>query len=376
MGNDAAFLTTLTSCPTIRDSVERGISVERGTMSLRESPVGGRRPTMRDVAARAQVSFKTVSRVVNDEGGVSPLLERRVRKAIEELDFRPNVGARILRRSDRRTASIGLLLEDVANPFSAAVQRAVENEADQRGVVVYSASLDEDPARERALTKAFGARDVDGLLLVPAGDDQSHLAAELRAGTAIVCLDREANNLPVDSVIATNEIGAAEGVRHLAASGHRRIAFLGDRRTIATARQRYAGYSEALRGSGLPLDPALVVQDVRDTGGADGAVTALLGRPDPPTAFFTAQNLVTVGAVRALRRMGLEHAVALVGFDDFLLADLLRPAVTVVAQDPAAIGRTAARLLFARIDGDAGPPECRLVPTTLIRRGSGEIPPS
>jgi len=344
-------------------------------MSLRESPIGGRRPTMRDVAARAQVSFKTVSRVVNDEGGVSPLLERRVRKAIEELDFRPNVGARILRRSDRRTASIGLLLEDVANPFSAAVQRAVENEADQRGVVVYSASLDEDPARERALTKAFGARNVDGLLLVPAGDDQSHLAAELRAGTAIVCLDREANNLPVDSVIATNEIGAAEGVRHLAAAGHRRIAFIGDRRTIATARQRHAGYREALRGCGLPLDPALVVQDVRDTPAADGAVTALLGRPDPPTALFTAQNLVTVGAVRALRRMGLEHTVALVGFDDFLLADLLRPAVTVVAQDPAAIGRTAAGLLFARIDGDTGPPRCRLVPTTLIRRGSGEIPP-
>ena len=344
-------------------------------MSLRESPIGGRRPTMRDVAARAQVSFKTVSRVVNDEGGVSPLLERRVRKAIEELDFRPNVGARILRRSDRRTASIGLLLEDVANPFSAAVQRAVENEADRRGVVVYSASLDEDPARERALTKAFGARHVDGLLLVPAGDDQSHLAAELRAGTAIVCLDREANNLPVDSVTATNEIGAAEGVRHLAAAGHRRIAFIGDRRTIATARQRHAGYREALRGCGLPLDPALVVQDVRDTPAADGAVTALLGRPDPPTALFTAQNLVTLGAVRALRRMGLEHTVALVGFDDFLLADLLSPAVTVVAQDPAAIGRTAAELLFARIDGDTGPAQCRLVPTTLIRRGSGEIPP-
>jgi LacI family transcriptional regulator len=345
-------------------------------MSLREPLPDGRRPTMRDVAARAQVSFKTVSRVVNDEGGVSPALERRVRKAIDELDFRPNVGARILRRSDRRTASIGLLLEDVANPFSAAVQRAVEDEAEHRGVVVYSASLDEDPARERALAKVFGARNVDGLLLVPAGDDQSHLAAELRAGTAIVCVDREPNNLPVDSVVTTNEIGVAEGVRHLAAAGHRRIAFLGDRSTIATARQRYAGYEEALRGLGLPLDPALVARNVHDAGVADGAATALLGRPDPPSAFFTAQNLVTVGAVRALRRLGLEHAVALVGFDDFLLADLLRPGVTVVAQEPTTIGRIAAGLLFARIDGDTSPPQRRLVPTTLIRRGSGEIPPS
>jgi LacI family transcriptional regulator len=343
---------------------------------IREPSAGARRPTMRDVAARAEVSFKTVSRVVNDEGGVSPLLEQRVRRAIEELDFRPNVGARILRRADRRTASIGLLLEDVANPFSAAVQRAVEDVAVPRGVVVYSASLDEDPARERALAKVFAARGVDGLLLAPAGDDQSHLEAERRAGTAVVCVDREAGNLPVDSVITTNAIGAAQGVRHLGAAGHRRIAFLGDRRTIVTAQQRYEGYRDALRELGIPLDPALVVHDVRDPGDADGAVTALLARSDPATALFTAQNMVTIGAVRALRRLGLEHAVAVVGFDDFLLADLLSPAVTVVAQDPAAIGRIAAGLLFDRIAGDASPPQVRLVPTTLVRRGSGEIRPA
>ena len=254
---------------------------------------------MRDVAARAQVSFKTVSRVVNEEGGVSPLLERRVRQAIEDLDFRPNAGARILRRSDHRTATIGLLLEDVANPFSAAVQRAVEDVAVPRGVFVLSASLDEDAARERALCKQFGARHVDGLVLAPAGDDQSHLAGELRRGTAIVCVDRAAGNLPVDSVLATNDVGAAEGVRHLAAAGHRRIAYLGDRRTIPTAVQRLAGYHDALAARGIAVDPALVVQDIRDAGGSDGAVTALLSRPDPPTALFTAQNMITIGAVRA-----------------------------------------------------------------------------
>lgn len=334
----------------------------------------GRRPTMRDVAALAGVSFKTVSRVVNGEGGVSPVLEHRVRRAVEELQFRPNVGARILRRSDSRTATIGLLLEDVANPYSAAVQRAVEDVAVPRGVMVFSASLDEDADRERALGKEFGARHADGLILAPAGDDQSHLAGELRAGTAIVCVDREARNLPVDSVITTNALGAAEGVRHLAAAGHRRIAFLGDRPSIATARQRFAGYGDAMAAMGLPLDPALVVHDLRDEGGADGAVTTLLDRPDPPTAFFTAQNMVTIGAVRALRRLRREHDVALVGFDDFPLADLLSPGVTVVAQDPAAIGRIAAELLFTRIGGDERPPEMRLVPTALVRRGSGEIP--
>jgi len=334
-----------------------------------------RRPTMRDVAERASVSFKTVSRVVNAEGGVSPGLERRVRQAIDELDFRPDADARRLRRSDRRTASVGLLLEDVANPFSAAVQRAVEDECTSRGVVLFSASLDEDPARERSLTREFGARHVDGLLLAPACDDQSHLAAELRAGTAIVCIDREAGNLPVDSVITTNEIGAAEAVRHLAAAGHRRIAFLGDRPTIATARLRFAGYRAALADLGIPLDPALVRHDLRDPTAADGAVHGLLAAREPPTALFGAQNMVTVGAVRALRRLGRAHEVALVGFDDFPLADLLDPGVTVVAQYPAAIGRVAARLLFARVGGDDRPPEVVLVPTALVRRGSGEIGP-
>jgi LacI family transcriptional regulator len=342
---------------------------------LRESAGDGRRPTMRDVAERASVSFKTVSRVVNEEGGVSPILQRRVRRAIEELDFHPNVGARILRRSDRRTASIGLLLEDVANPYSAAVQRAIEDAARPRGVIVFSASLDEDPERERALAKQFMSRNADGLVLAPAGDDQSYLLPELRAGTAIVCVDRQARHLGVDSVISTNTVGAAEGVRHLVTTGHRRIAFVGDRRTIATARQRFEGYCAALQAAGLPRDDRLIVHDLRDASAADGAVTALLSGAAPPTALFSAQNLVTIGAVRALRRLGREHRVGLVGFDDFALADLLEPGITVVSQDVGAIGRIVAERLFVRIDGDLSPPETRLVPTSLIRRGSGEIPP-
>lgn len=333
-----------------------------------------RRPTMRDVAARAEVSFKTVSRVVNGEGGVSPALAERVRRAVEDLEFRPNAGARTLRRADSRSSAIALLLANVANPFSAAVHRAVENVAVPLGIMVFSASLDENPERERTLAREFGARHVDGLIIAPTGDDQSYLASEMRAGASIVCVDRPAGNLAVDSVISTNKLGSAEAVRHLAAAGHRRIAYLGDRTSIATARERCAGYQEAMRAMGLPVDPRLIVSGRRDSTEADGAVTALLDQADPPTALFTAQNLVTIGAVKALRRRRAEHRVALVGFDDFVLADLLSPAITVVAQDPSAIGRTAAEILFARIAGDAGPTSVRLVPTTLIRRGSGEIP--
>jgi len=334
-----------------------------------------RRPTMRDVAARARVSFKTVSRVVNAEAGVSPALTSRVQQAIDELGFRPNVGARGLRRADPRTASIGLLLDDVGNPFSATVQRAVEDVALSRGVVVFAASIDEDPERERVLAATFAARRADGLILVPTGDDQSYLAAEVRTGTAVVCIDREARNLAVDSVVATNAVGAADGVLHLAAAGHTRIAYLGDRTTIGTARHRLAGYRTGLDEAGLPYDPSLVMQDLSSADLADGAAVALFRRHDPPTALFTAQNMVTIGAVRALHRMGLQRLVGVVGFDDFLAADLLSPPVTVVAQDPAEIGRKAADLLFCQMAGEAEAPRTHPVPTVLIPRGSGELPP-
>jgi LacI family transcriptional regulator len=354
----------------------RGESIVSVPQALGPAAAGPdrRRPTMRDVAAQAAVSLKTVSRVVNDEPGVSAALAERVRAAIETLDFQPNAGASNLRRTGGKTATVGLLLEDVSNPYSSALHRAVEDVAIPRGVMVLSASLDEDPERERALVRAFTARRADGLILLPASTDQGYLANQLSSGMAIVCVDRACHGLPVDSVVATNSSGAAEGVRHLAAAGHRRIAYLGDRRTIRTAQERHRGYTEALASLGLPLDPALVVHDLADIAIADGATTTLLTRPDPPTALFTAQNLVTIGAIRALRRLGLEQRVALVGFDDFPLADLLRPGITVVAQDPAAIGRTAASLLFSRLAGDTSAPSVHVVPTTLVRRGSGEIP--
>ena len=189
----------------------------------------------------------------------------------------------------------------------------------------------------------------------------------------MVFVDRRPRGLDADVVVSTNESGAAEAVRHLLSHGHRRIAYLGDAPTIPTARDRLAGYRDAMATAGLEVDERLVLEGVGDTTLADGAISRLLDDVDPPTALFTAQNFVTVGAIRALRRVDRQQEVAVVGFDDFPLADLLDPAVTVVAQDVAALGRIAAERLFARIAGDGSAPKLHLVPTTLIRRGSGEI---
>ena len=162
---------------------------------------------------------------------------------------------------------------------------------------------------------------------------------------------------------------AAAATRHLVAQGHRRIAYLGDLRRLTTARDRHRGYLRALGGRAGPE-----AHDLRDAAAAERATIAMLRSHDPPTAIFAARHVITIGAMRALRRLGRQHRIALVGFDDFPLADLLDPAVTVVAQDPARMGRMAATTLFECIDGDKGPPREIRIPTTLIRRGSGEIP--
>lgn len=331
---------------------------------------------MRDVAALAGVSLKTVSRVINDEPAVSADVRTRVERAIVQLDFRPNLTASNLRRTGGKTATVGLVLEDLANPYSAAIIRAVEDTARLRGVSVVAGSVDEDPVRERALIEDFVARRVDGLIVVPAADDHSYLASERRSGLPIVFVDRPPRNLDADAVVAANRDGAAAGVAHLVALGHRRIAFVGDLPSISTAAERYDGYVEVLRRTSRAGDPRLVRRGVRGADAAAATVVELLGLGDPPTAVFAAQNVLAIGAFAALRRLGRRSDVALVGFDDFPLADLLDPGVTVVAQDPLAMGRLAAEILFRRLDGDRAPSTTHVVPTHLIERGSGEIRPT
>jgi LacI family transcriptional regulator len=332
------------------------------------------RPTMRDVAALAGVSLKTVSRVINAEPSVAPALVHRVNRAAAALDYRPNLTARSLRSSDGRTLTIGVVLEDVANPFSSALHRAVEDLTRARGIAVFAGSVDEDPDRERALISALISRRVDGLIIMPAGDDQSYLVNEQRAGLNLVFVDRPPRLLRADTVVSDNIRGAHEGVAHLIAHGHTRIAFLGDLEAIPTATERFTGYRRALAEAGIALERELVAFGIRGPDGAEAAVRELLEGPRP-TALFTAQNLITTGAVRALRTLGLRHQIALVGFDDFALSDLLEPPVSVVAQDPWAIGSAACQRLFERMDGDAGPPRSVVLATRLLARGSGEIRP-
>ena len=330
---------------------------------------------MVDVARLAGVALKTVSRVVNSEPGVSPELEARVKRAIEQLNYRRDANAATLRRLGRKTQTIGLVLEDVSNPFSSELHRAVEDAARERGVLVFAGSCDEDPDRERELIGSFRDRRVDGIIVVPASHDHTYLYEERRAGTALVFVDRPASHLDADSVVSDNVGGATLAVSHLLERGHRRIGFLGDLLTISTAKERLRGYEQALETAGIHVDHNLIRTELRDPDAAARAIDELLAPPESPTAFFTGQNLLTIGGVHALRQAGRAREIALVGFDDIPLADLLDPAISVVAQDPQALGRAAADQLFRRLDGDSRPAVHQIIPVTLIARGSGEIRP-
>src|SRR5215217_9794055 len=329
--------------------------------------VNATRPTMRHVADMAGVSLKTVSRVINAEAGVTPATAERVTAAIAELGFERNDLAASLRHG-RSSSTLGLVIEDVANPFYSAIAQAVEASARDRGFLLITASAREDPERERELTGALLRRRVDALLIVPAGPDHRYLST-----ARTVFLDRPPGGIDADTVLLDNLGGARSAVEHLIAHGHTRIACIADAAELYPARERLAGYRDALRAAGLEEDPSLVMTGNRDVGAAQAAVEHLLGLPDRrrPTAIFAANNRNTVGALHALAAR--PRAVALVGFDDFELADLL--GTSVVRADPWRLGEQAAALAFARLDGDDRPPLELTVPTELVARGSGELTP-
>ncbi|HEX5406185.1 MAG TPA: LacI family DNA-binding transcriptional regulator [Pseudonocardiaceae bacterium] len=327
---------------------------------------------MNDVARLAGVSLKTVSRVVNGEPGVHPGTAQRVLAAIDQLGFRRNLGARDLRRGSS-TSTIGVLLEDVANPFYSMLTRAVEEVAREHDAHVLTGSSDEDPDRERELALEFCARRVDGLLMVPAGLRHGYLVPEIHAGLPVVFADRPAGDIVADTVLVDNLGGTVAAVAHLARHDHRRIAFLGDAPNIFTASERLRGFREGCARAGLRFDDDLVTMGPHDDVSIRAALRRMREHPDPATAVVTGNNRITVLTLRALA--GQPTRPALVGFDDFELADLISPPVTVIAHDTGSLGKAAAELLFARLAGDESPPHRVTMPVRLIARGSGEKRP-
>ena len=341
-------------------------------------PDGGPRPTLRQVAALAGVSIKTASRVLNGEPHVTPLTAEKVRTAAAQLAFRPNALARELRAGATST-TVGLVIGDLANPFYSRIARGAERALRERGLLLVTASTDEDPALEFALTQDMLDRRVRALLIVPSSDDHTYLDRERRHGVPVVFLDRRPCNIVADVVLIDNATGACDATQHLLAHGHRRIAFVGDQSRLTTQAERLAGFRRAMNEAVIDSWDTYVRLDAHDAETAESDTSALLALATPPTALFTTNNRITTGALRALRALAVRQPTrplpALVGFDDFDLGDVL--GVTVIAHDPEEMGRLAANAALDRMDGTGTPPRTIIMTTTLIARGTGErLPPA
>ncbi|MFI6476665.1 LacI family DNA-binding transcriptional regulator [Nonomuraea sp. NPDC050663] len=325
-----------------------------------------RRPTMKDVAEAAGVALKTVSRVVNGETTVAPETLNRVREAIDRLGYRRNEGARQLRQG--RSQAIGLVVRDIADPFFAAIGKAVETRAEEDGLVVMIGSSHDDPARERDVALGFTARRPNALILAPIAKRQDYLLPDISDGLAVCAVDRPAQGIACDAVLSDNAVGIRLAVEHLLKQGHRRIGYLGDDPAVFTARERVTAFRAVMAEHGVPVDEHEVRLGSPSPEFVTSVMRTMLDESDPVTALITGNNRITLEVLK--RHPSLP--AALVAFDDLELAELLRPGLTVVAQDPEAIGRTAMSLLSDRLAEPLREPREIRVPVRLIPRGSGE----
>ena len=330
------------------------------------------RPTLADVAARAGVSLKTASRAVNGEYGVAEATARKVLDASRELGFRPNRLARSL-AGGGPSAAVGLVLPNVSDPFLAAVVGAVETVLAPRGLQLITASHGDDGERQRKIIQLLVERRVDALVVLPAPGDCSYLRRELDHGLVVVGLDRPLEGVEVDTVTVDNVEGSRQAVGRLLAAGHRRIAVLGTDGRLWTLVRRQAGYEQALRDAGLPVDPDLIALFTHDSAGAQVALEAMLALPEPPTAVFAAQHMAGRGAMRAIRSSGVQLELAV--FDEMVDTDLLVTLpVVVAASGPDRLGNLAAMMALERLDGYRGSARDVVLPALLFGPGERYVP--
>lgn len=308
--------------------------------------------TLKDVARRSGVSAMTVSRVINGGDRVSPQTRQRVEQAIAELGYVPSRVARGLIR--QKTHTLALIVPDVANPFFTLIVRGAEDVARRADYRMILCDTRADLTIERDVIEEMIAHRVEGIAIAPVSDrSRSHLRRLKKYGVPFVLIDRTVPGLDCDVVVGDSAGGARRLLEHLIGLGHRRIGMIVESDEVSTARDRREGYEQALRAAGLPVDPTFVVRATVDPRGGFEGMRRLLELEEPPTAVFTVNNLVALGAIEAVRAHGLEvpDDIALVCFDDIEYASRLYPFLTVMAQPAETIGALGTQLLLDRVEG-------------------------
>jgi len=327
---------------------------------------------MEDVARRARVSTSTVSHVLNGTRKVSPETLEAVQQAVRELGYIPNTLARSLARS--RTNTIGVAISALSNHYFSETVHAIETECARHGIMMLFVDTHDDPEQELRVVKALHHRRVDGILLAPSSDPAQAALAYLQSNAIpTVLVDRLAAE-GFDQVGVENRESTRALVAHLIEHGHRRIAMIAGHRGLSTTEERIEGYRQALGDAGLAFDERLLVNGESNSESARLVASALLALSTPPSAMMAANNLMTIGAMHALRdaKIAVPEQMALVGFDDFDWADFFLPRLSVIAQPVQALGERAVQLLLQRIDHPDGTRRSeRLAATLRIRNSCG-----
>lgn len=327
--------------------------------------------SIRDVADRANVSRATVSRVINNNPTVNDEIRTRVLDAIHSLGYQPNRAARRLRKRSRDV--IGVIISDIQNPYFISVIRGIEDAAYIHRMNIVLCNSDEDSTKLQKYLQLMQAEAVAGLIIAPTSTNSDKILNKLGLeDIPIILIDRAINNnLNYDVVKVDNVDGAYRGVKHLIDLGYNRIGIIHP--LVTTGYERYQGYQKALTEAGLTLDPALVkVADFDAESSYRLARELIMDTSPPPDAIFTATNLMTLGALRAIRQRGMRvpEDVALVGFDDIPWAEELYSPLTAVAQPTYELGQEAVRMLLRRLDQPTIAFHTSVLKTQLIVRES------
>jgi len=325
---------------------------------------------MQDIAKEAGVSLTTVSHVVNATRRVKPQTLQKVQAAMDALGYQPNAIAKSLRRG--KTLTIGVLVTDISNPFFSELVRGIEDTVRNYGYSVIQGSSDEDPRRQDQYLRLFTAQQVDGLIIVPAGEDSTMLRTLQERDLPIVSVDRRPMGLNGPWVGIDNVAAAEQAVSHLLDHGHERIGIVTGLHGLSTSEERRMGYYRAYKKHHLTIDKDLIKEGDSRVASARRHTHELLALADPPTALVPMNNLMTLGTLLALREAQVHcpKDIALIGFDDHVWAELLTPPLTVVRQPIREIGNKAAELLVACLCNGMVSDDPALFPTELVIRGS------
>jgi LacI family transcriptional regulator len=326
--------------------------------------------TIRVVAETAGVSYATVSHVINNTRYVAPETRARVLAAMEALNYQPNAVARSLRQG--KTNTIGLVLPDIANPFFSEISRGIADEAFEKGYSVFLCNTELDMQRELFHVNVLSNNQVDGIIFVAAGDQADSLDFLLHRKMPLVMIDRNVPNVEADVVLTDHQLGGFLATRHLLELGHTRIACIAGPPSISPSSERITGYRKALEQAGIVPDDDLIIRgDYHPQTGMDITQTILHIHPRP-TAIFALNDLMAIGALRALAEAGyvVPRDMAVVGYDDLEIARFINPPLTTIAQPKKEIGRQAVNLVVERMSSKNRPPSRLVLPPELIVRRS------